>query len=109
MFPNIVICYGEAAIEVKTMAEGILAVTVFCMFGLGFYIANKADQFWGEIQENMEEKQQSSKTLFLNTLSDEELLREIHECKIEYKEAEIIILDGQSGYEKKDFDHNTVA
>ena len=51
MFPNIVICYGEAAIEVKTMAEGILAVTVFCMFGLGFYIANKADQFWGEIQE----------------------------------------------------------
>ena len=80
------------------MAEGILAVTVFCLFGLGFYIANKADQFWGEIQE-----------LFLNTLSDEELLREIHECKIEYKEAEIIILDGQSGYEKKDFDHNTVA
>lgn len=28
------------------MAEGILAVTVFCLFGLGFYIANKADQFW---------------------------------------------------------------
>ena len=44
MFQNIVICYEEAAIEVKTMAEGILAVTVFCMFGLGFYIANKADQ-----------------------------------------------------------------
>ena len=109
MFQNIVICYEEAAIEVKTMAEGILAVTVFCMFGLGFYIANKADQFWSEIQENTEEKQQSSKTLFLNTLSDEELLREIHECKIEYKEAEIIIFDGQSGYEKKDFDHNTVA
>jgi len=109
MFPNIVICYEEAAIEVKTMAEGILAVTVFCLFGLGFYIANKADQFWGEIQENTEEKQQSSKILFLNTLSDEELLREIHECKIEYKEAEIIIFDGQCGYEKKDFDHNTVA
>ena len=53
MFPNIGICYEETAIEVKTMAEGILAVTVFCMFGLGFYIANKADQFWGEIQENM--------------------------------------------------------
>ena len=47
MFPNIVICYEEAAIEVKTMAEGILAVTVFCMFGLGFYIANKADQILG--------------------------------------------------------------
>ena len=91
------------------MAEGILTVTVFCMFGLGFYIANKADQFWGEIQENTEEKQHLSKILFLNTLSDEELLREIHECKIEYKEAEIIIFDRQSGYEKKDFDHNTVA
>ena len=24
MFPNIVICYEEVAIEVKTMAEGIL-------------------------------------------------------------------------------------
>ena len=45
----------------------------------------------------------------MNTLSDEELLREIHECKIEYKEAEIIIFDGQSGSEKKNFDHNTVA
>ena len=109
MLPHIVICYKDVAIEVKIMAEVMLIVTVFCMFGLGFYIANKADQFWGEIQENMEEKQQSSKTLFLNTLSDEELLREIHECKIEYKEAEIIIFDGQSGYEKKNFDHNIVA
>ena len=45
----------------------------------------------------------------MNHLSAEELLREIHECKIEYKEAEIIIFDGQSGYEKKNFDHNTVA
>ena len=109
MFQNIVICYKDVAIEVKTMAEGILTITVFCMFGLGFYIANKADQFWGEIQENTEEKQHLSKILFLNTLSDEELLREIHECKIEYKEAEIIIFDAQSRDEKKDFDHNTVA
>ena len=91
------------------MAEVMLIVTVFCMFGLGFYIANKADQFWGEIQENTEEKQHLSKTLFLNTLSDEELLRKIHECKIEYKEAEIIIFDAQSRDEKNDFDHNTVA
>ena len=103
MFPNIVICYEEAAIEVKTMAEGILAVTVFCMFGLGFYIANKADKFLDEIQENVEEKQHSSKIFFLNTLSDEELLREIHECKSQYKKAEIIIFDGQTGDEKKDF------
>ena len=91
------------------MVQGMLAVVVFCMFGFCFYIANKIDQFWGEIQENTEEKQHLSKILFLNTLSDEELLREIHECKIEYKEAEIIILDGQSRDEKKDFDHNTVA
>ena len=91
------------------MTEGMLAVTVFCMFGLGFYIANKADKFLDEIQENVEEKQHSSKIFFLDTLSDEELLREIHECKIEYKEAEIIIFDAQSRDEKKDFDHNTVA
>ena len=50
------IYYEEAAKEVKAMAEGMLAVTVFCMFGIGFYIANKADQFLGEIQENAEEK-----------------------------------------------------
>ena len=83
------------------MAEGILAVTVFCMFGLDFILQIKQISFGGEIQENTEEKQQSSKILFLNTLSDEELLREIHECKIEYKEAEIIIFDGQSGMKKR--------
>ena len=91
------------------MAEGMLAVTVFCMFGIGFYIANKADQFLGEIQENAEEKQHSSKIFFLNTLSDEELLRKVHECKKEYKEAEIIIIDGRFLDVKKIFDHNTVA
>ena len=91
------------------MAEGMLMVTVACMFGFGFYIADKADKFLDEIQENAEEKQHSSKILFLNSLSDEELLREIHECKNQYKEAEIIIFDGQAGNEKKSFDHNTVA
>lgn len=91
------------------MAEGMLMVTVVCMFGLGFYIADKADQFWSKIQENAEERQRSSKILFLNSLSDEELLREIHECKSQYREAEIIIFDGQAGNEKKSFDHNTVA
>ena len=70
----------------------------------------KQISFGAKFEENTEEKQQSSKILFLElSLSDEELLREIHECKIEYKEAEIIIFDRQSGYEKKDFDHNTVA
>nr|WP_295278257.1 hypothetical protein [uncultured Blautia sp.] len=91
------------------MAEGMLMVTVVCMFGLGFYIANKADQFWGKIQENVEEKQHSSKILFLNSLSDEELLRELHACKSKYKEAEIIVFDGQAENEKKSFDHNIVA
>lgn len=91
------------------MTEGMLAVTVFCIFGLGFYIANKADKFLDEIQENVEEKQYSSKIFLLDTLSDEELLREIHEYKSQYKKAEIIIFDGQTGDEKKIFDHNTVA
>ena len=79
------------------MTEGMLAVTVFCIFGLGFYIANKADKFLDEIQENVEEKQYSSKIFLLDTLSDEELLREIHEYKSQYKKAEIIIFDGQTG------------
>ena len=39
--------------------------------------------------------------IVLNTLSDEELLREIHECKIEYKEAEIIILMDSPGLKKR--------
>ena len=95
------------------MAEGILTVTVFCMFGFGFYVANKADQLLNLMQESMkdesEEKQHSSKMLFLDTLSDEELLRKVHECKKEYKEAEIIIIDGRFLDVKKIFDHNTVA
>ena len=95
------------------MSQGMLAVTVFCMFGIGFYIVNKADQFLDTIQETVkdkpEEKQISSKILLLNTLSDEELLKEIHECKSQYKEAEIIIFDGQTGDAEKIFDHNTVA
>ena len=95
------------------MEQGILAIVILCMFGFGFYIVNKVDQFLDKIQENAKDKpkeeQYSLKILFPDDLSDEELLREIHECKIEYKEAEIIIFDGQSGYEKKDFDHNTVA
>lgn len=95
------------------MAQGMLAVTVFCMFGLGFYIANKADQFLNSIQETVkdkrEEKQPSSKILLLHTLSDEELLKEVHKCKSQYKEAEIIIFDGQAVDTKKIFDHNTVA
>ena len=63
------------------MTEGVLAVAVFCMFAFGFYIADKVDQFLGEI----------------------------HECKRQYKEEEIIIFDGKEGNGKKSFDHNTVA
>ena len=83
------------------MAEGMLAVAVFCMFAFGFYIADIVDQFLGKIQENVEEIQHSSKILFLNFLSDEELLREIHECKRQYKEAEIVIFDVNGGSKKE--------
>ena len=83
------------------MAEGMLAVAVFCMFAFGFYIADIVDQFLGKIQENVEEIQHSSKILFLNFLSDEELLREIHECKRQYKEAEIVIFDVKGGIKKE--------
>ena len=83
------------------MAEGMLAVAVFCMFAFGFYIADIVDQFLGKIQENVEEIQHSSKILFLNFLSNEELLREIHECKRQYKEAEIVIFDVKGGSKKE--------
>ena len=33
------------------MVQGMLAVSVFCMFGVGFYIAYKIDQFLDIIQE----------------------------------------------------------
>ena len=83
------------------MAEGMLAVSVFCMFAFGFYIVDIVDQFLDKIQENVEEIQHSSKILFLNSLSDEELLREIHECKRQYKEAEIVIFDVKEGNKKE--------
>ena len=80
------------------MVQGMLAVAVFCMFGFCFYIANKIDQFFDAIQETVkdkpERKQTGLKILFLNTLSDNELLKEVHECKRQYKEAKIIIFDG---------------
>ena len=94
------------------MEDVMLTVIVFFVCGFGFYVVHKADQFWSEMQENMEdnleEKQHSSKILSLNTLSDEDLIREIHECKSQYKEGEILIFDRQSRDAKKIFDHNTV-
>ena len=95
------------------MEQGILAIVILCMFGFGFYIVNKVDQFLDKIQENAKDKpkeeQYSLKILFPDDLSDEELLREVRECKRQYIEAEIIIFDGQSESTKKIFDHNIVA
>lgn len=95
------------------MEQGILAIVILCMFGFGFYIVNKVDQFLDKIQENAKDKpkeeQYSLKIFFPDDLSDEELLREVRECKSQYIEAEIIIFDGQSESTKKIFDHNIVA
>lgn len=95
------------------MEQGILAIVILCMFGFGFYIVNKVDQFLDKIQENakdkLKEEQYSLKILFPDDLSDEELLREVRECKSQYIETEIIIFDGQSESTKKIFDHNIVA
>ncbi len=95
------------------MEQGILAIVILYMFGFGFYIVNKVDQFLDKIQENAKDKpkeeQYSLKILFPDDLSDEELLREVRECKSQYIETEIIIFDGQSESTKKIFDHNIVA
>lgn len=95
------------------MEQGVLAIVILCMFGFGFYIVNKVDQFLDKIQENAKDKpkeeQYSLKILFPDDLSDEELLREVRECKSQYIETEIIIFDGQSESTKKIFDHNIVA
>lgn len=95
------------------MEQGILAIVILCMFGFGFYIVNKVDQFLDKIQENAKDKpkeeQYSLKILFPDDLSDGELLREVRECKSKYIETEIIIFDGQSESTKKIFDHNIVA
>ena len=95
------------------MEQGLLAIFILCMFGFGFYIVNKVDQFLDKIRENAKDKpkeeQYSLKILFPDDLSDEELLREVRECKSQYIETEIIIFDGQSESTKKIFDHNIVA
>ena len=82
------------------MVQGMLAVAVFCMFVFCFYIANKIDQFFDAIQETVkdkpERKQTGLKILFLDTLSDNDLLKEVQECKRQYIEAKIIIFDGQA-------------
>ena len=51
------------------MGQAVLVAAVFCMFGFGFYVANKADQLLNLMKESMkdesEEKQHSPKMLFL--------------------------------------------
>ena len=72
------------------MEQGILIVVVLCIFGLGFYIVNKIDLFLDNVLENDKEEQEgkmnSLKILFLDDFSDDELLKEIHECKSRYAE-----------------------
>ena len=95
------------------MEQGILIVAVLCIFGLGFYIDNKIDLFLDNTLENRKKVQKreliSSKTLFLDDFSDDELLKEIHECKSRYSEAKIIIFDSQSEDIEKLFDHTTIT
>lgn len=66
------------------------------MFGFLLLYCHKIDQFFYAIQETVkdkpERKQTGLKILFLDTLSDNDLLKEVHECKRQYKEAKIIIL-----------------
>ena len=87
------------------MEQGILAIVILCMFGFGFYIVNKVDQFLDKIQENAKDKpkeeQYSLKILFPDDLSDEELLREVRECKSQYIETEIIILTDSLRVQKR--------
>ena len=95
------------------MKQGILIVVVLCIFGLGFYIVNKIDLFLDNVLENDKEEQEgkmnSLKILILDDFSDDELLKEIHECKSRYSEAKIIIFDSQSEDVEKIFDHTAIT
>ena len=95
------------------MEQGILIVVVLCIFGLGFCIVNKIDLFLDNIMKNSKEEQageqNSLKILFLDDFSDDELLKEIHECKSRYSEAKIIIFDSQSEDVEKIFDHTAIT
>ena len=70
------------------MEQGILIVVVLCIFGLGFYIVNKIDLFLDNVLENDKEEQEgkmnSLEILFLDDFSDDELLKELHECKKDF-------------------------
>ena len=95
------------------MEQGILIVVVLCIFGLGFCIVNKIGLFLDNVLENDKEEQEgkmnSLKILFLDDFSDDELLKEIHECKSRYSEAKIIIFDSQSEDVEKIFDHTAIT
>lgn len=60
-------------------------------------------------KEEQEGKMNSLKILFLDDFSDDELLKEIHECKSRYSEAKIIIFDSQSEDVEKIFDHTAIT
>lgn len=94
------------------MEQGMLIVVLLCLFGLGFYIINKTDLFLDNILKDNKKEQEgnlnSSKILLLDDFSDDELLKELHECKSRYSEAKIIIFDSQSEDIVKIFDHTTI-
>ena len=55
-----------------------------------------------------EEELNSLKIPFPDDLSDDELLKELHDCKSRYSKAKIIIFDSQSEDKEKIFDHTTI-
>ena len=73
------------------MEQGMLIVVLLCLFGLGFYIVNKTDLFLDNILKYNKKEQEgnlnSPKILFLDDLSDDELLKELHDCKSRYSKA----------------------
>lgn len=92
------------------MADRILVLTVLGLFCFGGYLVNLADRFFGEIADTSQIKKEEpkmAKVLVLNTVSDEEILKAIHQYQKEYQDAEIFL------YHRKDkkqiFDHDSVA
>lgn len=92
------------------VADRILVLTVLVLFCFGGYLVNLADRFFAEIADAShieKEEPKMAKVLVLNTVTDEEILKEIHQYQKEYQDAEIFL------YRRKDkkqiFDHDSVA
>lgn len=76
------------------MADILILISVLIIFIAGFFVMNKIDIFFSESYQNPKNESNKPSVVFLTDhLTDEEILKEIHDFKEKYSNPEIILYD----------------